>query len=159
MILLFGNLKEAYLVKKQEKFCYAGAWSAYIDLSTGMANQCYCGKSLGNVFENPERPFPENPVGCCSIPHCYNGHAFLTWGLIPDLDTPTYAEVRNRTTQNGEWLNVTLKDFFSSKLCQSNRLYSEQEKKKWILAQKSNLISKSIIYKIKHVGKVILRKK
>lgn len=48
-------------------------------------------------------------------------------------------------TQNGEWLNVTLKDFFSSKLCQSNRLYSEQEKKKWILAQKSNLISKSII--------------
>lgn len=124
-----------------------------------MANQCYCGKSLGNVFENPERPFPEKPVGCCSIPHCYNGHAFFTWGLIPDLDTPTYAEVRNRTTQNGEWLNVTLKDFFSSKLCQSNRLYSEQEKKKWILAQKSNFISKSIIYKIKHVGKVILRKK
>ena len=155
----FWKFKRSIFGKKQEKFCYAGAWSAYIDLSTGMANQCYCGKSLGNVFENPERPFPEKPVGCCSIPHCYNGHAFLTWGLIPDLDTPTYAEVRNRTTQNGEWLNVTLKDFFSSKLCQSNRLYSEQEKKKWILAQKSNFISKSIIYKIKHVGKVILRKK
>ena len=104
----FWKFKRSIFGKKQEKFCYAGAWSAYIDLSTGMANQCYCGKSLGNVFENPERPFPENPVGCCSIPHCYNGHAFLTWGLIPDLDTPTYAEVRNRTTQNGEWLNVTL---------------------------------------------------
>ena len=34
-----------------------------------------------------------------------------------------------------------------------------KKKKKWILAQKSNFISKSIIYKIKHVGKVILRKK
>ena len=65
----FWKFKRSIFGKNKEKFCYAGAVvSIHKTYLRVWLIKCYCGKSLGNVFENPERPFPENPVGCCSIP-------------------------------------------------------------------------------------------
>ncbi len=125
----FFNYKTTIFGKRQEEFCYAGIWSAYINLCTGMAQACYCGRSLGDVFANPDSEFPTFPVGKCQIAHCYNGHAFLTWGNIPHATNFRYADVRNRIkSDGGEWLQPKLKNFWSSQLCESNEELSDSEK-------------------------------
>lgn len=117
--------------QKRTEFCYAGAWSGYLNLGTGEWTQCYCGFiSPQNIFENPSSEIRKIPVGkYCSQPHCYNAHAFLTLGLIPELDSIVYARMRNRITDDGsEWLNKKMKAFLSNKLKDENREYSSTEK-------------------------------
>lgn len=116
--------------QKQKKFCYAGDWSLYINLGTGNITQCYGGKIIGNIFDK-DKPIEFNPVGTnCSLPHCYNGHAFLALGDIPEISTPTYAQLRNRVCSDGsEWLQPEMKSFMSTKLFESNEEYSKKEKK------------------------------
>lgn len=110
---------------KQQDFCYAGAWSLYINLYSGVATSCYCGAPLGDVFADPTKPFPEKPIGKCPIAHCYNGHAFYTFGLIPDATNVRYADMRNRVCADGrEWLQPPLKAFWCSYLPDQNKQYS-----------------------------------
>ena len=130
----FFKFKTEIFGVKQHNFCYAGKWSAYIDLSTGEATQCYCGSNLGNVFENPDDKFPEKPIGKCPIAHCYNGHMLLTLGLIPeDKIQYSYGDIRDRKKEDGShFLKPELKQFFNTKLEETNEQYNEEEKKKII---------------------------
>lgn len=106
---------------RQKQFCYAGKWSLYVDLTTGDATRCYCGGSAGNVFACPDAPFPETPVGRCRLPHCYNGHALLTLGLIPDAQTPGYGDLRDRVREDGtHWLQDEMYAFMNTKLKDAN---------------------------------------
>ena len=121
----FWAFKRMIFGKKQTDFCYAGVWSALIILSTGEAHACYHKPYLGNVFANPETPFPEKPVGKCPIAHCYNGHALMTMGLIPHLYDTNYGDIRDRVREDGShWLQPELREFFNSKLVDSNEEYS-----------------------------------
>lgn len=129
----FWYFKKSIFGIKQTEFCYAGLWSAYVNLCTGEARQCYCGRGIGNVFEHPNAPFPGSPIGKCQIAHCYNGHAFLSWGLIPGANDVYYSALRNRICEDGtEWLQPELKDFFSSKLEESNEILTEGKKSKYV---------------------------
>ena len=103
-----------------------------VNLSTGDMKQCYCGRILDNIYKNIDKPLKFEAIGCnCTQPHCYNGHAFLALGDIPELETPTYAQLRNRVTQNGtEWLNPKMKAFMSQKLYENNEIYTDEKKKK-----------------------------
>lgn len=116
--------------EKRREFCYAGDWSINLNLGSGIMRQCYCSFYQQNIFENPEKPINFVPVGRrCLEPHCYNGHAFLTLGVIPELKAPTYAQIRNRVCDDGsEWLNESVKAFFSQKLRENNREYTTFEK-------------------------------
>lgn len=125
--------KKSVFGVRQTQFCYAGLWSVYINIATGYAVSCYGSYSLGNVFRNPERPFPVRPAGRCKLAHCYNAHVFLTWGCIPGSTSVTYGDVRNRrTTHRGgghDWMQPGLLSFFNTKLEQSNeRLSPERER-------------------------------
>ena len=124
------SFKSEIFYKKRTEFCYAGEWSAYLNLNSGDLRQCYCGKWLDNIYQDVEKPINFEPIGHkCTQPHCYNGHAFLTLGDIPELKTPTYAEVRNRICVDGsEWLSPTMKAFMSTKLVESNKEYNTMEK-------------------------------
>ena len=136
--------------KKQTDFCYAGLWSVYVDIATGMAKACYF-KDIGNIFEEPNKPIVFQAIGRCPIAYCYNGHAFMTYGLIPDSTKYTYAEMRNRIREDGtEWLQPELKEFFSGKL--------EDNNSKWSGIHKS-LYLKSLSGKdnIKKIGRKIKR--
>lgn len=115
---------------KRNEFCYAGAWSLYIDLGTGDSKQCYGQLINQNIFKNPDKEIVFQPVGYrCRQPYCYNGHAFLTMGCIPELKTPTYADIRNRKTCYGEeWLKEPLKSAFSQKLQDANYVLNQNEK-------------------------------
>lgn len=123
--------KEIFGVKRDE-FCYAGEWTSYLNLVTGELKQCYCGLKIDNIYEDINRPIKFLPIGCnCAQPHCYNGHSFLSFGAIPEMETPTYDKLRNRVQIDGvEWLQPEMKAFMQSKLVDSNKQYNEKEKKK-----------------------------
>ena len=110
------DYKTTIFGKKRKEFCYAGEWTGYLD----------------NIYENVEQPIKFLPIGNnCELPHCYNGHSFLVFGDIPELDSPTYAEVRNRVCLDGtEWLTEDMKNFMSSKLIESNIEYDKKRKYK-----------------------------
>ena len=116
--------------KKIKKFCYAGKWSFCFNLMTGDAGQCYNAFFRKNIYDNLDKKITFPPIGSyCQEYHCYNGHAFLTWGLVPSMKTPVYAEMRNRQNKDGtEWLQPDIKAFFSSKLVESNRKYTVFER-------------------------------
>lgn len=118
----FWKFKKSIFGKKQQHFCYAGLWSLYIDITTGKYRSCYFGKDSENSIYDLTSHFPSVPIGRCQIAHCYNGHALLTLGLIPNLKTPGYGDIRDRKTLIGKyWLQPELKDFFNSKLYLSNK--------------------------------------
>ncbi|MDO5132519.1 MAG: 4Fe-4S cluster-binding domain-containing protein [Eubacteriales bacterium] len=124
------DFKAQIFYQKRKEFCYAGAWSYWIDLESGRIQQCYRTSAIGNVFDNMDKPVPKIPIGyACALPHCYNGHAFLSFGDIPELPSPTYAEERNRVCDDGtEWLQPEMDSFMRSRLYESNRQYNAWEK-------------------------------
>ncbi len=130
------DFKKTIFGKHQDGFCYAGDWSVYVNLGTGEMTQCYIGKRLDNIYENMDKPLHFAAVGCkCTSPHCYNGHAFLALGDIPELDTPSYASLRNRTDKEGnQWLQKDMNEFLSGKLRDTNKEYSAL--KKWRINKK-----------------------
>jgi hypothetical protein len=150
------EFKRTIFGKKQTGFCYAGAWSLHINLCTGEAHPCYFGSSLGDVFCDPKQPFPEKPAGKCQIAHCYNGHALLTMGLIPNITDVRYADVRNRTCEDGkQWLQPELCEFFSSNLVETNTPYTKFQQRQYLL---STSYGKSINYKsVKYTIKTNLK--
>lgn len=125
------QFKSEIFSKKRKEFCYAGEWSLYLNLVTGDYQQCYCGIKLGNIYKNVDKPLKTLAIGNnCTEPHCYNGHAFLTFGCIPELETPTYDQMRNRVDKNGEeWLSKEMKEIMQCKLKDNNHIYTEKEKK------------------------------
>ncbi|WP_371298105.1 radical SAM protein [Paraeggerthella sp.] len=124
------DLKLDMLNVKRREFCYAGAWSLFVNLATGESQPCYWQPYNQNIFKNPEKPIMFDPVGYnCTQPFCINAHAHLTWGLIPELDTPPYEVMRNRVCSNGtEWLSEECKCFFNTRLYESNVQYSSSRK-------------------------------
>ncbi len=149
----FFDFKTSIFKVKQTDFCYAGKWSAYINMATGDARQCYCGLSLGNVFEHPDEPFPEFPIGKCNIAHCYNGHALMALGLIPEKYMQYgYGTLRDRKKTDGNhFLQEEIKDFFNSKLLETNDELSSKEKRKFIRINNRKLIIRRLKSKIKRV--------
>ena len=129
--------------KKRKEFCYAGDWSLFVDMYTGESQPCYWQPYNQNIFANPEKPIKFCPVGhTCTQPYCTNAHAHMTWGLIPQLDTPYYADMRNRKCLDGsEWLKSECKSFFTSKLKDQNREYNKMQK-----------IVHDLVYPVKFVG-------
>lgn len=119
------DLKMKLYGEKRREYCYGGEWTFYLYLSNGDLKQCYKGEIIDNIFEDVTRPIHFKPIGGgCREPYCYNGHAWMTLGCIPGMDIPTYADMRNRVTANGdEWLTKKAKEFFSHKLEENNITY------------------------------------
>jgi len=125
----FWRFKKSIFGVKQTDFCYAGAWSYYIDMVTGNAKPCYFGRDCFNFYDKMDgqyKPVIEAPVGNCPIPHCYNGHALMTLGLIPNKYMTCYGTIRDRVRADGtHWLQPELLSFFNTKLEESNKPYSK----------------------------------
>lgn len=111
-----------FLVPHSE-YCYAGNWSFSLELSTGNCRACDGSPNpheldFYNLYENPNEKIPFIEMGKnCPMSHCYNCHALLTLGSIPELDTPTYAEMLDRVDLHGEhWLTGNIRDFYSQRI-------------------------------------------
>ena len=155
------NFKLDIFERKIKEFCYAGLWSLYLDLGTGAAKPCYGQMSNQNIFENPQKPIKFEPVGKhCRQPYCYNGHAFLTLGMVPEIEAPSYADIRNRTTLNGdEWLKPDLKQAFSEKLFQTNKEWTRIKKFTYECTYPLRFIKTAIYDRAEIIEKVFKRGK
>lgn len=120
------DYKESIFGRPIKSFCYAGEWFLCLDLLSGKISQCHGTPSFQNIYENPDEPIHYKPIGKhCPRPHCFNGHALLTQGVIPDEKGPTYAATRDRVMNDGgHWLYQDVKEFFSQRLYDNNKQYS-----------------------------------
>lgn len=87
------------------------------------------------------------------MPHCYNGHSFLTLGDIPEINSYHYDQIRDRIDENGEhWLNEETREFYNGRL-------QDENKAKYTLGEK--LTFKKYKYKtiLRNLKKKIISKK
>jgi len=123
---LFDFTMKNFNVKRKE-FCYAGDWSATLNLSTGITRRCYGSYIYQDIFKNPNERIRFLAIGnYCGSPFCMNSSHFMSFGIIPSIECPSYAELRDR--ENARWYNNTMKEFASSKLHESNSEYGFMKK-------------------------------
>ncbi len=124
---VFGSAKFDYKIsefqKPHKEYCCAGNKSFSLDLISGNCRICDGAPdpqkmNFYNIYNNPTEEIPFVEIGNnCPTAHCYNCHALLTLGTIPELDAPTYAEVLDRVDKSGEhWLKDRVFEFYSKRL-------------------------------------------
>lgn len=116
------DFTEQYYNYNKRYFCYAGAWSFWLNLATGDISKCYGHAPWQNIYKNIKSPIKSSPVGnfCCS--KACGGGLFLPMGVVPELKTPSYVEVKNRV--EGKWYTDKYKAFLSQQLWENNEQYS-----------------------------------
>ena len=120
---LFDFTYKNFNVKRKE-FCYAGEWSGLLNLQTGWLSKCYENHEGQNIFEDLNKPIKFSAVGRnCQNNYCVNSSHFMSLGIIPELETPTYAQLRNRPEAN--WYTPEMENFLNSKLNESNKEHSK----------------------------------
>ncbi len=119
---LFEFTMKNFNVSRHE-FCYAGDWAVQLDLSTGVFSRCYGSCYTQDIFADPKEPIQFQAMGNkCNSLFCMNSSHFMSLGVIPEIDTPTYAELRNR--KNSNWYSDRMNEFLNQKLSDNNELYN-----------------------------------
>ena len=57
----------------------------------------------------------------CNSDYCFNSSHFISLGLIPEIEGPSYADLRNR--EEAEWYKENVREFLSGKLSDTNDQY------------------------------------
>ena len=114
---LFDFTYKNFRVKRKE-FCYAGEWSFKLDLATGDLKSCYFSRPHYNIYDNINEKIKTSIIGSnCRCDYCINSSHFLSLGVIPEIDCPTYVYLRDPN-------NVTYTDcmraFLDQKLYDNN---------------------------------------
>ena len=147
----FWHFKRTIFGVKRNEYCYAGMWSLYVDLGSGDTTQCYCSRYSQNIYENVDEPIEFIPIEKCGDTHCYNGHALLTLGCIPNFTDVGYGDIRDRVREDGtHWIRPQMRAFLNSKLEESNPLITPAEKAKVkakLLSAKAKRFANRIIKK------------
>ncbi|MDE6237355.1 MAG: radical SAM protein [Muribaculaceae bacterium] len=135
----------------RKEFCYNGLWGGHINLENGLLSQCYRLRPK-RIFDNPSAPIDFCPAGKCEMAHCYNGHAWLTLGMIPELITPSYLEMRDRVTVDGRhWVGEEMRQFLSQKLSDNNEMLTSKAKHLAMYKNKTQKLVYSVRSLIYHV--------
>lgn len=146
---LFDFGMKNFLVKRKE-FCYAGDWSFKLYLHTGVLRSCYDSLSTQNIFKNPNKPIRFRAIGNnCKSPYCVNSTHFMSLGVIPEIVTPSYAELRNRPDAN--WYTPKMQAFLGGKLSDENREYGSSRK---LIANAAEYLRWLTKYNILRIGRI-----
>lgn len=145
---LFEFTCKNFLIKRKE-FCYAGYWSATLDMASGILSGCYGNGFNFNIFKNINNKIPFQPIGKnCTCKYCINSSHFLSQGCIPSLlPLPSYGQLRNREKAN--WYTLEMKNFLYSQFEDVNPKISFFEQIKFIIISLFGFISlfyKKILY-------------
>lgn len=120
---LFDFTFKNFNVKRKE-FCYAGEWSGVLNLQTGWLSKCYANQEGQNIFDDIDKPIIFSAVGRnCQNNYCVNSSHFMSLGIIPEMEAPTYAQLRNR--KEAHWYTPEMESFLNSKLNESNKEHSK----------------------------------
>jgi pyruvate-formate lyase-activating enzyme len=110
-----------FMVKRHE-FCYAGDWSGKLNLATGILSSCYGMGMIQNIFANIDKPIKFEAIGKnCEIDYCFNSTHFMALGIIPTINTQSYACLRNRAHAN--WYSDEMNCFLDHTLRDDNTVY------------------------------------
>jgi organic radical activating enzyme len=128
---LFQYTMKNFMVKRKE-FCYAGNWSYVLNMETGILKPCYASREKQNIFKNIYKPIKLHTVGNhCGSAFCMNSSHFMAWGVIPELEHPTYADLRNRNCQDASsWYSKTMLTTLNQNLETNNKPYTPLKKTK-----------------------------
>ena len=89
--------------------------------------KCYNETKYQDIFEDLDRPIDFSAIGYkCNNMYCFNSSHFLSLGVIPSLDTPSYYDLRNRAGSN--WYSDEMAAFLNSKLSITNKQYTRARK-------------------------------
>lgn len=103
-----GALPQVALTRKEN---YPG----YRIMTDGtVENYVKKGREMESIYHDLNAPIVFKPLGCCCADYCVNSSHFLSLGVIPQISTPSYAELRNRVI--AAWYNEELESFLSKKL-------------------------------------------
>lgn len=150
---LFDFTMKNFNVPRKE-FCYAGDWTYVLNLQTGILKRCYASTIHQNIFEDPNKPLKELAVGnCCASLFCLNSSHFISLGAIPEIEAPTYQELRNRKEAN--WYSDDMEKFLDGKLQNGNAEYSSIKK---LYCNVIGLVD-GFLYKCYHFAKFKLKRK
>lgn len=111
--------------KKIHNFCYVGDWGYSVNIADGNIFRCSSYGHIGNLFES--KKLPRKPA-CTKCPHihCYNAHGWLgLGGMVPNIKSPTYAQMRDRVRNDGtHWIYPRMRWVFEHKISDNNKKYS-----------------------------------
>lgn len=145
------DFKKSIWGVKRKEFCHAGEWSGLLNIGTGIWTPCYHIKAQKkNIFENIDKPIEFYPVGKkCKLPHCYNGHSFLSMGDIPEINQYHFNQLRDRVDKDGNhWLTEEVNHFYNTRLEDENKTKYTLKEKINFSKYKYKTISKNVIAKI-----------
>ncbi len=116
------RLKSDYYNRKTEEYCHAGQWSYLVNILTGDIKTCYRQDVIANLYSPSFAGFPDAPVGHdCHMAYCFNNHAFLAWGTVPEIVCENYLAMRDRVDRNGKhWVKEPVRSFMKDKLYDTN---------------------------------------
>lgn len=144
---LFDFTCRNFMVKRKE-YCYAGLWSAKLNLCTGEMTGCYGHGFRQNIFENISEPIRFRPIGHhCPFKYCFNSSHFISQGIIPELiPVESYGELRNR--EKADWYEEEMKSFLYEQFEKTNPLLNRKQKMYFEIIHYMNVIKKycKIIY-------------
>lgn len=152
------NFQQEHWGKERCEFCYAGDWAVQMEAKTGWFRPCFIGGELiQNIYENPKEAIRFTAIGeNCPWKHCYSGHILLSSGVVPSLNTPTYAKFRDHQDEKGNhWLTPSILEFFSSQFIDSNSEYSETKKKYINALMALTYKNRKVPFKPKEIGRLV----
>lgn len=122
------DLKTRLYKRHISENCYAGAWSYRINLVNGNLQSCYAQELKGSVFEDVDKPFPFLTVKHdCAMDYCFNNHAFISWGDVPEIECERYLALRDRKLPDGRtWIKQPYRYIMSQKLYENNFEYLDK---------------------------------
>lgn len=101
--------------------CNAGKDSFFIDLYTGKMNRCLFPENADGFYDEDVSLEFDRVGDSCPLDYCYNCHAYVTLGVLPDIMAPTYLEIRDRTREDGShWIKEEMRIFLNSKFYEIN---------------------------------------
>lgn len=119
---MFDLKSRWYGVNMTQYRCYAGNWSYLVNLLTGDIKLCYRKDVVGNIFDKSMKTFPVLPIEHeCNMSYCFNNHAFMAWGCVPEVSCYNYLDMRNRQNKDGEvWVKESMASAMAQKLNENN---------------------------------------
>ena len=112
---------------KRREFCYAGDWTFKLDLATGELRSCYFSLPFCNIYTDIDEKIKTLTVGNnCGSSYCVNSSHFMSLGVIPEIQCPTYAGLRDRP--EAHWYNPRMRAFLDTRLYDTNTQYSPMKK-------------------------------
>lgn len=105
--------------EKRTEFCLAGKGTFILRLDTGEMCQCPRNDEFGNLYLHIDQAIPSRIVGHnCKSEYCINAHAYLTLGMINEINQYSYLSIRDRETlDQGHWVQKEMADFISQRIC------------------------------------------